>query len=853
MVRGLIAVVLLAALMVVLILVVPPLLVHEPTRPPSPGRLELPQVIKEGRELALRVAEEGVVVLKNDGVLPLSPQTRLAVFGTGQNLTWWYHAGGSSFVPLDPQRVVTLLEAFLEYGLEVDLEVSRAYNPWPLPAKTNECPFTEEDIKRFALRNDVAIIVISRYASEDFDLPQRGGWFSAGWWFYYYTSQLSGAYYFRGWELEEDEVSLIDMVAKHFERAVLILNTPHAVGIASVVDKVDAILWVGYPGEVGGYAVANTLLGLSSPSGKLPFTWASRWEDYPSSRCWGSEEVVYCESIYVGYRYFDTFNVEPLFPFGFGLSYASFEIDLIRVTLEGTEVILTVRVVNVGQYPGKEVIQVYTTLPPSGLEKECQRLVAFAKTDLLRPGESQTITVSFDIASAASFSEEDGTWVLEEGSYLVKVGSSSRDARVVARVVMPRAVAVEKASVRLRPGYFYRKAKEMGIEILHRPSRDGSRNCFDEREGADVPLLTVDPRHVMRREGFVPSYHPPELERPEVERVIELRDVVGGLYTLEELVGQMSVEELIDVTIGLRGRSVPSLARRGIPELRHADGPNGVKLGLPRGLHGTAFPGASTRAATWSSELEYRVGKQVGREMLWAGISLWLAPGLNIHRNPLCGRNAEYYSEDPVLAGVMAAAAVKGLQSNQGVGATLKHFVANDQEAYRYTSDSIVSERALREIYLKAFEIAVRTARPWAVMTAYNRVNGVFSGNYFNLCMGVLRGEWGFDGFVMTDWWSRSYNYRAYAAGNDALMPYTDYVPWAPWASYRIVAKQVVEALKNGTLTLGQLQRSALNVLNVTLRSRALASMLGVEQEELYTYRPPLDYFSIKKSGVERG
>jgi len=652
----------------------------------------LPGVVEEGRELARLVAEEGLVLLKNEGVLPLDPRSRVAVFGTGQHTTWWYHEGGSAFVPLSPGKVATLLEALLAYGVKVDEEVSAAYVSETLPRKTNEFPFTEEEVKRAAERNDVALIVISRYASENFDLPRRGGWFDAGWWFTYYQTQLQGSYYFRGWELEEDEVNLINAVCRHFDKVVLILNTPHAIGIAPIVEKVGAVLWVGYPGEAGGYAVANVLFGKVSPSGKLPFTWARRWDDYPSSRCWGSQDVVYCENIYVGYRYFDTFNLEPLYPFGFGLSYTSFKIQVERVAVEGPAVTLTAKVTNTGRYPGKEVVQVYVTPPAGRLEKEHQRLVAFAKTDLLQPGESQSIEIAFDIASAASYDETEGSWILGQGTYLVRAGNSSRSTRVVAKLVLPRDVAVEKAAVRLNSEYYYRRAEERGISILRKTPEVKPWSYLGENaEIAKAPTIAIDHERIPLRENAAPSYYPPTYEKPDTDAVITLRDVVEGRYSLEDLVGQMSVEELVDVTIGLRGSSAPSLSKRGIPELVPSDGPNGLKAGI-------AFPAAVVRAATWNLELEREVGRQVGREMLWARISVWLAPGLNIHRNPLGGRNAEYYSEDPLLAGVMAAAVVKGVQCNNGVGATLKHFVANDQEAYRWVSDSIVSERALRDI-----------------------------------------------------------------------------------------------------------------------------------------------------------
>ncbi len=810
----------------------------------------------DSRGLALDVAREGVVLLKNDGILPLPKNVRIALFGSAQNLTWWYHNLGSAYVSKRYSDVYTILKALIGYGASIDVDVSRRYYVWPFPGKTNEYPFREDEIRDIASRNDVAIIVLSRVTGEDLDMDVHGRWVKPGWWFQYYDTKPSiPQLYVRGWHLEKDELDLIHTVSRYFNgRVILILNTPGPIELEPVVDRAAAILWVGYPGEMGGRAVVDILFGDVSPSGKLPFTWARKIGDYPTTRCFGSQIVIYCEHIYLGYRYFDTFNISPLYPFGYGLSYTRFSIDVISVSATGDNITLTVMVSNIGSYPGKEVVQVYVSPPIGRIEKPYQVLAAFAKTDLLKPGERQVINISFRLRDIASYDEDKSSWVLEKGIYIIRVGNSSRSTHVEAIAILPRDIVVEKTLNRLRPWYFYRIASDIGIDIVHR-SRDTKTYGYrgEDEEISRAQKIYIDPDSIKTIDRTSTPPYTPEVFRTNITMPITLRDVALGRSGLDDLVAQMPIETLVNITIGLREHRY-----RYIPELRQADGPNGIRQGPSPNPGGTAFPAEVVRAATWNRDLEYMVGRAIGLEMVYRDISIWLAPGINMHRNPLGGRNAEYYSEDPLLAGSMAISVVRGVQSVGGIGVCMKHFVANDQESYRSIGNSVVSERALREIYLKPFEIATKFSRPWCIMTSYNMVNNIFTGNDFNLTTAILRGEWGFDGFVMTDWWSRSYNYRAYLAGNDALMPYTSSVreaPWAPWANMEVVMNDVRRAISNSSLSIAHLQRSAYNILRVAMRSRAFAKIAGLSMDyiydHIYRYEPPKqDIFTIAKSIV---
>lgn len=757
---------------------------------------DTPLVMKEGILLSYIIASEGIVLLKNkDNALPLKPGELIAVFGQAQSRKWNYHVGGSSFVKIPENRLVTPIQGLINAGFKIDPFVLERYS-----TSVEEFPFSENEIREIAERSNVAIIFISRPMSEGKDLqPGEGGYY-----------------------LTPEEKTMIDTVSKYFNKTIVVLNTGCAIDLSWDNDNIDAIIWVGYPGEQGGNALAAILAGYVNPSGHLPFTWAHDYWDYPSSKYFLKfGDVVYWEDIYVGYRYFDTFNIEPKYPFGYGLSYTVFEIKVVNVTVNGSYITLNIVVKNTGSYPGREVIQVYVSPPQGILDKPYQQLVAYAKTDLLQPGEFQVVSITFDITTVASYSEELSAWILERGVYIIRVGNSSRNTSIVATLELPETVIVEDTVNRMHAPVFDR-LRHNKTEIYLNP--------YEKEELKKAPRFTLDPASIPTRNiTHQPIYYPEALKTPEANETITLRSVLEGKYTLEELIGQMNVSELAELVVGLNG-----VKSREIPGLRHADGPNGIVQGPTPNPGGVAYPSATIVAATWDTELTKIYGYQVGREMIYLNIQLLLGPGLNIIRNPLLGRAGEYYSEDPLLAGTMAASFVKGLQSHNGIGATLKHLVGNEQEFNRYNSNSVISERALREIYLKAFEIAVKASQPWAIMTSYNRVNGIYTGNDFNLCMGIVRTEWGFNGFIMTDWGSGSYNPRALAAGNDALMPYS-----------AGMVNNVINAVNTQQITLGQLQRSALNILRVITWSLAISIELGIQQS--YVYNPPPDYFIVAK------
>jgi beta-glucosidase len=761
----------------------------------------IPDVIRRGIMLSYIVATEGIVLLKNNGVLPLNGSEKIAVFGQAQNRTWYYHVGGSSYVEISEERRISLIKGLLNAGLNIDMDVLQRYM-----VSEYELPFTDEELEGVAARNDIAIIVISRYSTEGSDLQPES------------------------FNLTREEQTLIKKVTTYFNKIILILNTPNAINIEPWIndEKISAILWVGYPGEQGGNAVTAILLGLVNPSGKLPFTWAKRYCDYPSARYFGKfYKSIYYEDIYVGYRYFDTFNVEPAYPFGYGLSYTNFSISVVNASINEDKLRIIVNVTNIGKYPGKEVIQVYMSYPEDRLEQPYQKLIMYSKTKLLEPGESELLSLEIKVENLASYDEELSAWILEKGDYIIRVGDSSRNTHIAVKLYLPETVIVEGTLNRMHAPVFERLSKkEYNITPIHYPT--------EQEELINAPQLILDPRSIKTiNKTSTPPFVPPPFEKINASKTITLKEVVNGDYTIKQMIAQMNIDELANLIIGLHG-----MDKYGIPELRVADGPNGLRNGPSPNPGGTAFPSATILAATWNLDLAEKVGRQIGEEMIWANITLWLAPGLNILRNPLMGRSGEYFSEDPILSGTMGAAVVKGVQSNHGVGAVPKHLVGNEQEFNRFRINSIISERALREIYLKPFEITVKTADPWAIMTSYNKINGVYPGNDFNLCTAILRGEWGFKGFVMTDWGSGSYNKYAIPAGNDVLMP------WIPDYSPQVI-ESIKKAINTGEITLGQLQRNVYNILRVTIRSRALAQNLEIPQEKLYRYNPPPGYFMV--------
>jgi beta-glucosidase len=545
------------------------------------------------------------------------------------------------------------------------------------------------------------------------------------------------------------------------------------------------------------------------------------------------EEEYYREGIYVGYRYFDTFKVEPKYPFGYGLSYTEFTIES-AVHLDKTEAVVEVRVTNSGEiYSGKEVVQVYVSCPDGKLKKEYQKLAAFAKTKVLAPGESEVLCIKFNMKDVASYLAEEGAMVLEPGDYAIRVGNSSRNTKVAAYVRTSEEIIVSK---------HVNICKNRVVMEELQPENEKWNQIMN------APVLELAPEEF---ECEIYEYKTPEVYRsPELDAVL---NVLSTKEMISLLVGAGALSNgKYFCAPGSAGTTTGKLVEKGVPDVSLADGPAGLRLQrravvlrngklkpvdpfistmkympgiLKKKLLGdpdkhpvvyqftTSFPVGLALAQTWNMEVLEKVGQAVGEEMKAYGVTYWLAPALNIHRNPLCGRNFEYYSEDPYLAGKATAAITKGVQKSRGCYVTIKHFCCNNQEDNRMHTNANVSERALREIYLRGFEIAVKESRPGSVMTSYNKVNGVYANNSYDLLTKVLRNEWGFDGLVMTDWFAtgkKEGNHAlAIATGNDLIMP-----------GGEAAEKEIYKALKAGLISEEDIRRCAANILRGIMSSR---------------------------------
>ena len=778
----------------------------------------------KNRDVARRAAEEGIVLLKNeDHLLPLPTGKKLALFGSGASRTI---KGGTGSGDVNERESVNLLCGLENAGFTVTTKAwiedyDRTYeetrNAWKQAILTesegadNEAFFqiyashafkmpsgrriTEEEAG--AADTDTAVYVVSRIAGEGADRFAE-----------------KGDYY-----LTDEEKDQIVFVCSHFSNVILIINAGAQIDLSILEEQpgIKAVLYMVQAGMEGGSALANILSGKVNPSGKLTDTWAVSYEDYPAAKNFSHnngnvEKEYYEEGIYVGYRHFDRFGIRPRYPFGYGLSYTRFDIDVpaskIRVDNGEQTVSVEIPVKNTGEVPGKEVVQIYGSCPQGRLPKELKRLLGYGKTGLLEPGARERITVTFPVKALASFDEEQGAWILEQGTYALYAGDCSDCVSLIGGLQVETEALIEKTA-----------------HICERKD----------------PLTELQPPKATA-EQYEKAWNRELLEKGlPVERLIGAPEKKHSHLKVENgkgMLGEMKVaqqltdEELIHMVtgeisksqnanaLGSAGIMVPGAAgetssilssKYGIPGLPMADGPAGLRLSksyevsredgsiYPRGLldalegglfalaeehadavkyyqYCTAFPVGTLLAQTWNRALLQEVGSAVAEEMEEFGITWWLAPGMNIHRDPLCGRNFEYFSEDPVVSGLSAAAITEGVQSRHGVGTTIKHFACNNQEDNRKGSDSIVSERALREIYLKGFEIAVKEAQPQAIMTSYNLVNGVHSANSRDLCTTVAREEWGFQGIIMTDWTTtdlegKSVPHLCIAAGNDLIMP----------------------------------------------------------------------------------
>ena len=769
------------------------------------GKLSVPEIAEKARLLAA----EGIVLLKNDNhTLPLKPDTRLAVFGrcAVDYFTVGYGSGGDVIAPYRKN----LMDGLLEHGVQVDGILASRYETWcslpqnvpdegfwgHWPMSYPEMPLKEADVAAAAQRCNLALVVIGRAAGEARENVLKAG-------SYYLTNR---------------EKAMLDLVTGYFGHVCVVMDCGNVIDMGwtkDYGDKISAIVYAWQGGMESGTALADVLTGKVNPSGKLTDTIAESYSDYPSSKSFGGTEFnAYTEDIYVGYRYFETFAPEKvLYPFGFGLSYTRFRL-LSQAAISGNEITISTEVENIGDEPGREVVQLYVDLPCGRLGSPKRVLAGFRKTGTILPGLKETVTISFHLEDFAAFDDTGATghpncYVLEPGSYCVLAGTSIRDVKPVVCLV---------------------KQEEEVVQVLHEVNAVRPQSAFCRMVNRDgnleienVPIATRNLRKAILEQL------PQALQSK--EGCFTFADLKNGSCTPEEFVAQLTDQELDDISHGFGlmndpdgpagnagslGGVTEGLQKRGIPKVITTDGPSGIRVRQTCSL----LPCGTCLASTFDPEAVEGLYALLGKEMVIQGTQVLLAPGMNIHRDPLCGRNFEYFSEDPLLTGKMAAAVIRGIQS-QGVSACPKHFACNNQETNRQECDSRVSQRAQREIYLRGFEIAVKEADPWCLMTSYNLVNGVWSHYHYELVTEILRQEWGYQGLVITDWWMHrgaspefpnitddAYRIRAQV---DVLMPGD------------IQSRTLLPSLADPEgVTRAEAQRCALNVIKFILKLQTL-------------------------------
>ena len=805
---------------------------------------------RDNLQIAYQAACEGMVLLKNDGALPFRTK-KVALYGPGASMTI---KGGTGSGEVNERHSVTVLEGLQNRGFEVTTlnwiaDFERGYQEAYAAYKEEKKkqinllklhdimqmlfdnfkapvgrPITEEDFT--ASDTDSCIYVLSRQAGEGGDRKAEKGEFY----------------------LTDEERQAITFCADKYDKFLLVINCGSSIDMAfsEEIPGINAILYLCQPGTEGGHAFADIISGDVTPSGKLSDTWAKRYSDVPFANEFSYlngnlKDEYYKEGIYVGYRYFDSFGVEPAYPFGFGLSYTDFSIHSAGVSAEGSKITAKAFVANTGtEYSGKEVVQLYVSAPAGALHKEYQSLAAFAKTGKLEPGAREQVELTFDLAELASYREYDSCYVLEAGEYILRLGNSSRNTMVIGVLLLEKDIIV---------------SRHQSICPLDEPIEELKAQARREEALADgIPYILLDTASIQTKEY---TYEQPQ-ERKE-ERVTKFLDT-------------LSVKDMVDIVVGVGmfgsaprfnlpgsvGNTTSKFWDKGLANVTLCDGPAGLRIqkrttiekngktkpvemamsiyesfpgfvkkfmvGNPEKSpvlyqYTTAFPVANALAQTWNTELVWEVGNAIYREMKEYGCTYWLAPAMNIHRNPLCGRNFEYFSEDPRLTGLIAAAITRGVQQEEGYYVTVKHFACNNQEDNRNFVSSNLSERTLREIYLRGFEICVRDGAK-SVMTSYNKVNGVYTPNSYDLCTKVLRNEWGFNGVVMTDWYStnkgQANNAVCMKAGNDLIMP-----------GGGIFKKEILQGLKSGLIEEADIRRCCSNVVNSIFNSAIQKEYIG--------------------------
>lgn len=764
----------------------------------------------EHAELSRRAAGEGMVLLKNEGgTLPLKRGTRVALFGKA-TVEYIKGGGGSGdvfcaytrniydgFKLKEDEGKVSVFkptaEFYKEYVKEAGKRIPTRAQIEKIWDRVNAMSFCKEKddiiydtfasmhvaeahmpdelIAEAAANADIAIITLSRFSAEGVD-----------------RKAIPGDYY-----LSDTEKSLIDRVTAAFPNTVIVLNSGAVVDCEYFAEneKVGAIIFGWQGGLEGGTATADIICGDVNPSGRLADTIPVSYDAYQNAQEFltGFEHLDYFDDIYVGYRYFETVPgaaEKVRYPFGFGLSYTDFEFSGAFCGESDGKIVAAVTVRNVGKVPGKEVVELYYSAPQGKLGKPARELAAFKKTKLLSPGESESLALSFDISDMASFDDlgkiKKSAFVLEKGAYSFHLGASVRATeKLKYEFVLNDDIIIKESKSLCRPTKLEKRLLSDGsFESLPTGAPVRSRGTHAEIE-AKAPAETVK------------------------------FDEVGETITLDEFIKQFTVDELIDFVGGHQNQpgvcntgAFGGMRRLNVPPLPTADGPAGLRLNASTGVPTTAWPCATLLACTWNTELIEEIGVAGGAELRENNLGVWLAPAMNIHRNPLCGRNFEYFSEDPLLAGKCCAADVRGIQS-QKIAASVKHFACNNRESNRFECDSRVSERALREIYLRGFEICVREADPWTIMSSYNLINGSHTSVSYELLTELLRNEWGFKGAVTTDWGVHSNHSDEVLAGNDIKMG--DGEP-----------EELKAAFESGKITRADLEVSVKRILELTLK-----------------------------------
>ena len=796
---------------------------------------------------------ECALFLKRDDSFPLKEAGKIALYGSGARKTI---KGGTGSGEVNSRYFVSIEDGLEAAGFTIttkdwldgyDTVREKAYERFVkqvridsrkhhvlavvegmgrvMPEPAYVLPLTGE--------GDTAIYVLSRISGEGSDRTPTDG------------------------DVKLTPTEIRDILASNvkYRNFMLVLNTGGPVDLTPVLKDVKNILVLSQLGVQTGDILADIVLGISNPSGKLTTTW-TKWEDYSQIGDFGDKnDTKYTDGIYVGYRYFDSVFMKPLFPFGFGLSYTDFAWKDASVTLDGTKVTVSVNVENTGKIAGKEVLQVYLSAPTGVLDKPYQDLCAFGKTTQLLPGASETVTMTFDLADCASYDTANCRWMLDAGEYVVRLGNSCANTEPVCVLTLPSEVTTKKTRSCFG---------ESGVKD-YTPLRIDRIGQLD-----DVPRLTIDPAAFTTVEV---EYDRDYAIAPEI---LKLNDEQLAAFNIGEygkggFIGSVIGEASVHVA-GAAGETTNILEKEGYPVLVMSDGPAGLRISpkyyvdqngqahtigetmpatmidfLPRALlfimdymakkqkekitgeiheqYATAIPIGTAIAQSFNPDFAYACGDIVGSEMDLFGVDLWLAPALNIHRSILCGRNFEYFSEDPLVSGTFAAAITNGVQSHPGRGVTIKHYAANNQETNRYNSNSHVSERAMREMYLKGFGICVRDSHPRTVMTSYNLLNGVHTSERRDLIEDVLRAEFGFDGVVMTDWvvnggtmdksskYPAPVPYKVAAAGNDLFMPGSkkDY-------------ENLLRAIREGKISRRQVQINATRVYNLAVAMKEASS-----------------------------